>query len=121
MAILGLFLGQTLGRLELPSSQQHLNCQGLPSHIQHRVATGCDGAPTPSSSRREELTHSEVEGRRHVAKQPPPAHSAHLCFVHADEALVDLGPGGHSADVPELVGVLSKGARLHLKETREQG
>lgn len=56
-----------------------------------------------------------------MAKQPPTAHSAHLCFVHADEALVDLGPGGHSADVPELVGVLSKGARLHLKETREQG
>ena len=56
-----------------------------------------------------------------MGQQPPPAHSAHLCLVHADEALVDLGPGGHGADVPELVGVLGKGARLHLEETREQG
>lgn len=37
-----------------------------------------------------------------------------LCLVHADEALVDLGPGGHGTDVPELVGVLSKRACLHL-------
>lgn len=54
------------------------------------------------------------------AKQPPPAHGAHLCLVHADEALVDLGPGGHGTDVPELVGVLSKGTRLHLKETQSR-
>lgn len=37
-----------------------------------------------------------------------------LCLVHADEALVDLRPGGYGTDVPELVGMLSEGARLHL-------
>lgn len=56
-----------------------------------------------------------------MAKQPPPARGAHLGLVHADEALVDLGPGGDSADVPELVGVLGKGTRLHLQERHERG
>lgn len=106
-------------RQELPSSQQHLNGQGLPSHSQQGVTNGCDGVPTRGAA--QELTHSAVEESRNVAEQPPPAHSTHLCLVHADEALVDLGPGGHGADVPELVGMLSKGACLHLKETQAQG
>lgn len=45
--------------------------------------------------------------------QPAPAH---LGLVHADEALVHFGPGGDRTDVPQLVGVLRKGARLHLEE-----
>lgn len=39
----------------------------------------------------------------------------HLGLVHADEPLVDFGPGRYSTDVPQLVGVLSKRAGLHLK------
>lgn len=106
-------------RQELSSSQQHLNGQGLPSHSQQGVTNGCDGVPTPGAAQK--LTHGAVEERRCVAEQSPPAHSTHLCLVHSDEALVDLGPGGHGADVPELVGVLGKGACLHLKETQAQG
>lgn len=105
-------------RQEVPSSQQDLNSQGLPSHSQPRVTNGCDGVPTGGAA--QELPQGAVENRC-VAEQPPPAHSTHLCLVHADEALVDLGPGGHGADVPELVGVLGKGACLHLKETQAQG
>lgn len=45
-----------------------------------------------------------------------PAHPSHLGLVHADQTLVHLGPGGHSADVPQLVGVLCKGACLHLEK-----
>lgn len=33
-------------RQEVPSSQQDLNSQGLPSHSQPRVTNGCDGVPT---------------------------------------------------------------------------
>lgn len=45
-----------------------------------------------------------------------PAHPSHLGLVHADQTLVHLGPGGHGADVPQLVGVLCKGACLHLEK-----
>lgn len=39
----------------------------------------------------------------------------YLCLVHFDQALVDFGPGGDSADVPQLVGVFSKWTGLHLQ------
>lgn len=105
-------------RQELPSSQQHLNGQGLPSHSQQGVTNGCDGVPIPGAA---QASRGAVEESSCVAERPPPAHSTHLCLVHADQALVDLGPGGHSTDVPELVGVLGKRACLHLKETQAQG
>lgn len=45
---------------------------------------------------------------------------AYLCLVHSDQALVDFGPGRNSADVPQLVGVLSKRARLHLQLKKKE-
>lgn len=45
--------------------------------------------------------------------------SSYLCLVHSDQALVDFGPGGDSADVPQLIGMLSKRTSFHLGEGRE--
>ena len=39
----------------------------------------------------------------------------YLSFIHSDQALVDLGPVGDSADVPQLIGVLCERTRLHLR------
>lgn len=50
---------------------------------------------------------------RDRAHRPTPTH---LCLIHADETLVHLGPGRDSTDVPQLIGVLCKGARLHLEK-----
>lgn len=40
---------------------------------------------------------------------------SYLGPVHSDQALVDFGPGRNSTDVPQLVGVFSKRAGLHLR------
>ena len=45
---------------------------------------------------------------------------SYLGLVHSDQALVDFGPGGNGADVPQLVGVLGERTRLHL-QGRDRG
>ena len=45
----------------------------------------------------------------------------YLGFIHSDQALVDLGPVGDSADVPQLIGVLCERTRLHLQHDKRGG
>lgn len=42
-----------------------------------------------------------------------------LGLIHADETLVDLGPGRDCTDVPQLVGVLCERPSLHLSDEQD--
>lgn len=92
-------LGLSAVLFESPSHRwrsEASSVRGLAPNSEHNCGVGVEGNSTP--------------GPR------APATATHLGLIHADETLVHLGPGGDSTDVPQLVGVLGKGARLHLEE-----
>ena len=61
-------------------------------------------------------------GQRHMAYACDVCRALpYLGFIHSDQALVDLGPVGDSADVPQLIGVLCERTRLHLQRDKRGG
>lgn len=126
---------------ELPGASSHLTSGNgdfpLPPPAAGPCLTQCRAGPQSSASLTTHPTDGDSEatsvsraGLRFRAKQwsvcvweqlrtgsvsqPAPTH---LGLIHADETLVHFGPGGDSTDVPQLVGVLGKGTRLHLEKS----